>query len=254
VNGGVFYWRHKPRLLHDARSLWKETGLHRDRPSTEHWFLEGSKAKLACGPLLAVLDVERPTLGLQKLQLLGENLDGWLMAVDVREDLTPTGETWPVADVYTRGHDLVATYREPAGQPFHLQVYWRVLGPAKFMSSSLEAIVSIQTREWEAYPFLAVTSALDVSHVQLDEGGVNFLSRHDWSYVEASPQGDFEPSVVEPSSELSRACWSYGKRFMERGVIRRLRLRGAFPPIANAEDAITQLRLEFASEPPPLTA
>ncbi len=220
---------------------------------TEHWHLQGAKAQVACGPVLAELDVERPMLGLHNLRLLGEAVTGWLMAVDVRD--APSGEqAWPAADVYTRGGDLVATYREPAGQPFHLEVYWRVLQPRRFMSGVLEAIVSVQTRQWEAYPYVIVNSALDVSQGRLHEGGVNLLSRHDWSYVEASPRGDFEASLTEPPTQLARAQWSYGKRFMERGVIRRLRLRGAFAPIANAEDAIEQLQLEFASEPPPLTA
>ncbi len=221
---------------------------------TEHWYLQGAKAHVACGPLLAELDVERPMLGLRNIRLPSETVNGWLMGVDVREDPSSGEQAWPPSDVYTRGCDLVATFREPAGQPFHLQVYWRVLEPKRCMSGVLETIVSIQTREWEAYPSIAVTSALDVSHALIHEGGVNFLSQHDWSYVEVSPIGDFEPTIGRLDSGLSQSRWFYGKRFMERGVIRRLRLRGAFAPIANAEDAIEQLESQFASEPPPLTA
>src|SRR5688572_26823400 len=153
---------------------------------TEHWHLQGAKAQVACGPLLAELDVERPMLGLRIVRLSVETVDGWLMGVDVSEDPSPGEQAWLPSDVYTRGCDLVATYREPAGQPFHLEVYWRVLEPKRFMSGVLETIVSIQTRQWEAYPSIAVTSALEVSHAQIYEGGVNFLSRHDWSYVEVS--------------------------------------------------------------------
>jgi hypothetical protein len=220
----------------------------------EHWHLQGTKARVACGPLLAELDVERPMLGLHRLQLPGETTAGWLMGVDVREGSSLREQAWTPSDVYTRGSDIVATYREPAGQPFNLEVYWRVLPPQRFTSTALEAIVSIQTRQWEAYPYVVVQSALNAAEVRLHEGGVNFLSRGDWSYVEASPQGDFEPSLDVPPSPLARAQWRYGKRFMERGVIRRLRLRGALAPIASAEDAIEQLQSEFAAEPPPLTA
>ncbi|HEX6963039.1 MAG TPA: hypothetical protein VF175_14315, partial [Lacipirellula sp.] len=200
---------------------------------TEHWRLQGTTAKVACGPLLAELDVQRPMMGLHKLQLPGKAVNGWLLGVDVREESSPGEQAWPPLDVYTRGSDLVAKYQEPAGQPYHLEIYWRVLEPRKHMSGVIEAIVSVQTRQWEAYPHLTVTSALDVVQARLHHGGVNFLSRHDWSYVEASPPGDFAASLSEPSAQLSRACWSYGKRFMERGVIRRLRLRGAFATIAN---------------------
>ena len=228
--------------------------MHLERPSTEYWFLQGAKAQVACGPLLAEVDVERPMLGLQKLRLPGETIDGSLMGVDVREELSTSDQTWTPLDVYTRGADLVATYREPAGQPFHLQVYWRVLEPRRLTSGVLEAIVSIQTREWEAYPYVAITSALDAADARRHDGGVNFLSRHDWSYVEVSPRGDFEPPLVAQTESIARACWRFEKRFMERGVIRRLRLRGAFAPIASAEDAIQQFQSEFAAEPPPLSA
>ena len=53
---------------------------------TEHWFLQGAKAQLAWGPLLAEVDVERPMLGLRNLQLTGEKIDGCLMGVGVRDD------------------------------------------------------------------------------------------------------------------------------------------------------------------------
>ena len=72
--------------------------------------------------------------------------------------------------------------------------------------------------------------------------------------MKSRQSGDFEPTIGRLDSGLSQSRWFYGKRFMERGVIRRLRLRGAFAPIANAEDAIEQLQSQFASEPPPLTA
>jgi hypothetical protein len=222
--------------------------------STECWFLQGSKAQLVCGVLMAEVDVERPALGLRNLRLPLEAIDGWLMGVDIHDAPQSSDQRWQPADVYTRGRDLVATYREPLGQPFHLQIYWRVCEPKGFESGSLEAIVSIQTREWEAYPSITLTSALNVSHAQLHQGGVNFLSRHDWSYVEVSPIGDFEASVDRIDSRLTQARWTYGKRFMERGVIRRLRLRCALVPIGNAEDAIERINAEFASAPPPLTA
>jgi hypothetical protein len=228
--------------------------LRRDGQPTDSWFLQGPKAQLACGPLLADLDVEQPMLGLQNLRLPNEMVDGRLMGVDVKNDSAVSEERWKATDVYTRGSDLVASYREPASQPFHLQVYWRVLEPREFLFGAFEAIVSIQTLQWEAYPYVTIRSALDVAQARRQKGGVSFLSRHDWSYVEASPSGDFDLALEESSPGLTGARWSYGNRFMERGVIRRLRLRGAFAPIANAEDAIEQILSEFASEPPPLTA
>jgi hypothetical protein len=224
--------------------------LNRTDLATEFWSLQGSKARVASGSLAAELDVEQPMLGLTHLQWHGEQLAGSLMAVDVRDSGHPVQQRWLPADVYIRGGDLVATYREPAEEPFHLQVYWRALAPSDDSATTLEAIVSIQTPQWEAYPYITVGTSLVASQAQLLNGSVALHLDDNWSYIEASPPGDFVPSIHQPNS----ARWSYGKHFMERGVIRRLRLRGAFVPRARAENEIERHRSIFASEPPPLTA
>ena len=224
-------------------------------PTNDPWFLQGSQAKLACGALLAEIDVERPTRGLHNLRLGVEKVAGYLMGVNVAAENADDEEPWQPADVYTRGNDLVATYREPLGQPFTLQVYWRVVAPKNRQSAALESIVSIQTREWEAHPHVTLTSALAVHSARLENGGVIFRSHHNWAYVEATPPGDFIPSACESNSpNLHAARWAYGNHFMERGVIRRLRLRGVIVPIAEAGDAIEQLRADLIAVPPPLTA
>jgi hypothetical protein len=229
--------------------------MNQNRPSTEHWFLQGTKAKLGCGGLLAEIDVERPTRGLHNLQLGVEKVEGYLMGVNVVADNAVSEAPLQPTDVYTRGNDLVATYREPLGLPFTLQVYWRVLTPKNRQSAALESIVSIQTREWEAHPHVTLTSALAVHSAQLENGGVIFRSHHDWAYVEATPPGDFIPSACESkASNLHAAQWTYGNHFMERGVIRRLRVRASIVPIAEAEDGVGQLRADLVAEPPPLTA
>jgi hypothetical protein len=225
------------------------------RPSNDPWGLQGSRAKLACGGLLAELDVERPSRGLHNLRLGIEKVEGRLMSVYVDAENAATDEPWTPTDVYTRGYDLVATYREPRGQPFTLQIYWRVLPLKNRQSAALESIVSLQTREWEAHPHVTLMSALAVHSARLEDGGVLFRSHHDWAYVEATPPGDFTPSAYESKApSLQAAAWTYGNHFMERGVIRRLRLRGTIVPIADAEDALEQLSDDLIVEPPPLTA
>jgi hypothetical protein len=234
---------------------WEGARVSPSRLSNDPWFLQGSHAKLACGGLLAEIDVERPTRGLHHLKFGVEKIDGWLMGVNVAADDAASEAPWQPADVYTRGADLVATYREPLGQLFTLQVYWRVLPLKNRQSAALESIVSIQTREWEAHPHVTLTSALSVHSARLENGGVLFRSHHDWTYVEATPPGDFTPSACESKApNLHAAAWTYGHHFMERGVIRRLRLRGAIVPIADAEDALEQLSADLVVEPPPLTA
>jgi hypothetical protein len=217
--------------------------------------LQGTHARLACGALLAELDVERPTRGLHNLTLSVEKLDGWLMGVTVAGDRVDGDAPWQVTDVYARGRDLVATYREPQGQPFNLQVYWRVLETVDRQAAALEAIVSIQTREWEAHPHVVLCSALNVDSATLESGGILFRSHHDWAYVEATLPGDFNPATGAASETRGpSSTWTYGNHFMERGVIRRLRLRGAIVPIVEAEDAVERLTKQLVAEPLPLTA
>ena len=224
--------------------------MNRTDLATEHWSLQGSKARVSVGSLTAELDVEQPMVGLTQLQWNGHQLAGSLMAIDVRDAGHSLEQRWLPADVYTRGGDLVAMYREPAGEPFHLQVYWRALMPTNIAPAMLEAIVSIQTPQWEAYPYITVGTSLATSRAQLLSDSIALHLDDNWSYVEASPPGDFVPAVSQPNA----ARWSYGKHFMERGVIRRLRLRGAFVPAGDARDAIERLLAQFTSEPPPLTA
>ena len=174
--------------------------MSQHRPSTEHWFLQGTKAKLACGALLAEIELQRPTRGLRNLRLPGETVDGWLMGVDVAAEDAAAEQLWQPTDLYTRGSDLVAIYREPLSQPFTLQVYWRVVAPQDRQAAVVEAILSIQTREWEAHPYVTLNSALAVDSSRLENGGVIFRSRHDWAYVEVTPPGDFSPSLIRPAS------------------------------------------------------
>jgi hypothetical protein len=81
------------------------------------------------------------------------------------------------------------------------------------------------------------------------------LAGTSWSYVETSPPGDFAASQVEIVKGGMRSMqWRFGREFMERGVIRRLRLRAAFVPRQRDEERVKRLQAELASEEPPLTA
>jgi hypothetical protein len=214
------------------------------------WRLDGSQAFLDCDAIQASVDVARPRRGLAELRFRGVPTEGWLLGVDVEAPAPPS-------DAYARGGDLVVAYQESADRPFSVQIYWSI-GQRTPLPDALvlDGTVSIQTRQWEAYPRVTVTShlagaervALDAAATVVRPAGV------EWSYVEVVPTEDFVPMPPGNDGPAGSSGWIYDGHFMERGVIRRLRVRGAFVPRADDLEAAVRLRTHLLAEQPPLTA
>jgi hypothetical protein len=73
------------------------------------------------------------------------------------------------------------------------------------------------------------------------------------TYLEVTRRGDFEPSAAKGQGEFSGAFWRFGPQFMEKGVIRRLQLRGAFLNVGDVKSSACRLAEELANEEPALT-
>jgi hypothetical protein len=214
--------------------------------ATATWTFDGRRAALACGPLSGVVDVTAPRGGLAALKYNGAALSGALLAVDI------DGEA---SDAYVRGDDLVVTYRETPDRPFSVQLYWSAKA-GECGELIIDATVSIQTRAWEAYPRVTVTSTLADAEIGPGaEEGVALLRPPgaDWTYAETALPEDF--ALVEPGTPAGGTnVWTFADQFMERGVIRRRRVRGAFVP-RDADLATAQrLAVSLRADEPPLTA
>jgi hypothetical protein len=224
-----------------------------DRVSFECWRLDDTRATLNNANVTGTLDVARPDCGLHDLRLNDAPLDWRLMNVGVgtsEKSGVPNSGSWQLVDRYVRGWDLVAVYREPLGQPFNLELYWRVLKPTATTPFTLELLASVQTRLWEAHPWVSVRSELARARMDKSDGQVVFQGDQT-AYVELPYPGDFQ--IVE-SDAACGASWRYGPVFMERGVIRRLRLRGVLIDKENAASAIEETRKALLTEELPLTA
>jgi hypothetical protein len=218
------------------------------------WRLEGTKGFLASSAIAAAIDIARPDLGLHHLNFDGQPFQWRLMQVTAgsgEQVAAAESNAWQLVDCYARSRDLVATYREPLGQPFNLQLYWRVLKQTEGASFALELMASVQTRLWESYPWVGVRSEAEGAATLKSDQAIVFERATAPAYVEVAYPGDF--SIVEDSTSRA-ATWRYGPQFMERGVIRRLRLRGALFNAAPAKPAIEKLRGDLIAEEPPLTA
>jgi len=223
------------------------------------WQLHGNGAELVAGDFKAAIDVERPGRGLHDLTIGGARHDWALLRIGVAapvQSVSAFEATWQASDVYLRGRDVIATYREPLGQPYNVQIYWRAIEGIAAEHLGVETIISVHTPTWEAYPGIGVHSSLPSRELSVTEDGMHILrSDADWSYVELPYPGDFTRAGEKvPDDNLREFRWRFGPQFMERGVIRRLRLRGSIVPIADAEDALERLSVDLVAEPPPLTA
>jgi hypothetical protein len=218
------------------------------------WRFDGSTARFESQALSAVVDVAAPhhglsTLnGLSSLRYAGEVIAGSLLGVAV-DDLR-SGDA--PSDAYVRGNDLVVAYRETEQRPFGVQVYWSV-SLADDGSAIVDATTSIQTRQWEAYPRVAVTSTLAGSEfVERDETSILLRpAGSQWTYAELAMPGDFEGAH---DVSACRSRWTFDGHFMERGVIRRLRVRGMLMARLNDVQATERAQAKLAVEQPPLTA
>jgi hypothetical protein len=223
---------------------------------SDFWELDGERAVLHAGRLQGMIELPQPSQGLTALRVDGTAQVGWLMGVDVGSAET-RGESkdqpWEIADVYIRGRDLVATYREPLEQPFNLQLYWRIID-ALDGAAALDLICSIQTPLWEAHPGVTACSSMFETPAAIVGDGLIAAGQGKWSYVEATRRGDFAPAAAERQGEFAGAYWRFGPQFMEKGVIRRLQVRGAFVPRDTAVRDAGRLAQELAKEEPALTA
>jgi hypothetical protein len=227
--------------------------------SAAAWTLKGRTARLQSEQCTASFDLQRPGGGLRDLRLGNVPLDGSVLALGVLEtEPAPQHNVppWTPADTYVRGNDLVAMYHEPLGQPYWLELYLRLTSDNELSGPVLEAMVSLQTRQWEAYPAVTLSSAIRCGQVETFENFAIYGLEDHGCYVEAALPEDFQP--VRGSSGgatgVQSVSWRFGGHFMERGVIRRLRLRCALAPPGDSRRAAALILAQLRSEPPPLTA
>lgn len=185
-------------------------------------------------------------------------------------------------ECYIRGDDLIAVYQDTGKNLVRAQVYWRVLpsfpcGPGGL---GLELIASVQTDLLHSEPRLLVKSEFSDGEVwRMVENGDDELIRLDCTlgqnleYAQDTGLGGFVVRGVHPQFDYLQAIhpsdshrtWISRRNggvaiihelfpeSLEKGVIRRGRVRGWF--ISRADDAAMAAACYRAwlSEPPPLT-
>jgi hypothetical protein len=239
---------------------------------TSPWQLFDSSAHLQTSLLQANVNLLQPALGLHGLSWNEISLPGNLLGVTVAEEATNARSLSTTGlDDFVRGVDLVANYPQTETQHFTLHIYWRV-PKAEANLVIVDAILSLQTSLLECFPKAILTTELPASDAWLVSGDgsppMPLLERFEsveaagvllrgvnraWSYFEMTHPDDLGSWRIEAgaSTKMQREL---GGEFQEKGVIRRLRTRGAFLSCENDLEVAARLREEFAASPPPLTA
>jgi len=212
------------------------------------------------------------------LEFSGQSLPGNLLGLiqDEARARLPESE---IQDRFARGGDLVVSFGQTVDRPFDVQVYWRI--DEEFEHGlKLDAIISLQTSLLESFPHIATLTQLPVSEawhlamgtepsrtVTAEQSELPFTVSSDrpeslllrapdrpWSYFEMTHPTDLGICQLQiDEHNLATVRRVLGGDFQEKGVIRRLRVRGCLLPRENDLDIAQQLMTEFAGAEPPLT-
>jgi hypothetical protein len=241
------------------------------------WQLSETSAVWQSGGLVLRLDLSAPEMGLDALAVKGQATSGARLLAT--RTLHADGKSEVVADAYIRGDDLVATYVQTAARPFRPQIYWRGLAGNDQALGGLELILSAQTSLLDADPSLSTASELPAGQVgvlvnansarfaplgpalpaAVTNGPGVFLFRPagaSWSYVEMVFPTDFAGAQLIEKARSPGVLQVVNSLFAERlekGVIRRGRIRGLFLPRQDDERLAADAYSDFAASPPPLT-
>ncbi len=231
------------------------------------WRLENKKALLRNPTWTLELDVESPETGLSDLAISGPGPEQvpvfQRFGAKLLQIQSPNQDSIgrPVCEsVYVRGADLVATYRMSKAYEICWQIYWRELAAEEDTIGGIELIVSVQTDLLDSDPRLYVGSRIaNSAFVSLEPAGA-LLARPpqvSFSYLELIHPADFSAVEVTSDGADPPTCASRFHLFddhLEKGVIRRARLRGLVLPRADDTAMATACYQSFLQSALPLTA
>jgi hypothetical protein len=249
------------------------------------WNLDKTIARSESDALATMVQLLRPDLGLTQIRvgLAGET---WRAGETTSVMRVCRGVGTPdaavISECYVRGADLIATYEASASRAVRSQIYWRMLDADGEMAVGVEVLVSVETDLLDSDPSTIVSSALPAAQVLVlrdaappafevvdptergsdalvGDGIQVVLARLQgcpFSYVEMISPTDCDRSAISldsTSSGMVRVDHVCFAERLEKGVIRRSRLRGYFVLREQDTDIANQLRVQFAESEPPLT-
>jgi hypothetical protein len=249
------------------------------------WRLDQHIACLEAERLHARLNWQHPANGLidvclEKTKVAGAGLLGVKMAADF---ICPPGF---MSEGYFRGADFIAAYEQAQFLPGRVDALWRVPSPRPddFFLAAVDLIVSVRTYLLESRAEIAVESRLpetemlrlvdadtaEFARLSGESAKAMILSTQDGlgcvvfrlpegeiSYAEMVHPVDFQHDELEADLAAGR-FWLLRHRLfsvpLEKGVLLRCRVRGAFFPRHDDLRATAACYRAFAAAQPPLNA
>lgn len=239
------------------------------------WTLSGQQAQLHLAQATLTVEVLRPSEGLTPGTMQDGGPFGSVLGVDWTLDSAEQ-----LLDSYTRGNDLIAVYAPTRRYPVRMQATWRLIEHPRFAIVDLH--VSAQTELLAANPELQTRSTITASEIlwltSIDPVRANQIPLAAVSEFEL-PQ-DLLPHVMvcryreSPISyvEIVHPNDVGGDRLtyapaelrgtlrhrlfvgsLEKGVILRARIRGAWVPRSGDLEHAAELHNAFAQSALPLT-
>jgi len=245
------------------------------------WEISKHQGRLQTESLSASIDLCQPGLGLNKLTLQGTPLEQANL-LGVLFSSSRTEKNLPIVENYVRGRDLFVRYDKTENQPLESTIYWRTISPAGV--NGIEMVVSTQTdlldcemaiqtslclpaeqvlrlTSYESQPtFVEIPHSSKTYQADSNDGTGLFLFRlsdRPMSYVQMVHPSDFQTADLNfgeaGTNLISHSNTLFGGLHLEKGVIRRGRLRGYFFDRENDEAVAKECYQQFVESVPPLT-
>ena len=247
------------------------------------WKLQVPRARLSLESFHAEVDATQPASGLVELGI-GETLlkDAQLLGVLLpafrRED------TETLIEFHGRGTDLVASYDATPDRPMQVDLLWHVFTPDNPAGpiAVVDLVVSVRTFLLQSQPRVTLQSRLPTRDAQrlADAESNHFepidvapngktavfptdgtgcilfrLPGEEFSYAEMVHPTDLQHDELCGEGADDPGCTLHHNLFperLEKGVIRRARVRGILMPRDDDTRLAAESYLEFASTEPPL--
>ncbi len=189
--------------------------------------------------------------GSPRLSVIRSGLPRFSGSIAPHDKGEPVGDArLTLGDSYVREGDLVATYPEKAPFRFGFETYFSALAADEQMLS-LELWLSVQTSTLEAHPQLFIEFSSEASKLRAgNETGI-YRTEDGRSAFLVHPLDANDVVLESPELDAQRIV-ALG-RFMEKGVIRRLRARLLVSTSSIDDGTLHQAFLDFAKSPLPLT-
>jgi hypothetical protein len=233
------------------------------------WNLSEDTASFKTKSLVASVKKRFPHEGLVDVEYDGLAVQADLLQLSPHPPAPATGET--IIDEYARGRDLIVTYAQTPARSVRPRLYWRIL--EEF--SGVELLIALQTSLLDSDPtmraltrfvgkdaeVLAADTELQFSEVQvsskptkIDSVGL-FLIRPlgaEYSYAEMVYPSDFQGAEIG-DEDGPYVRYELAPEPLEKGVIRKARVRGVFMPRENDHAIAVAAYKDLAAAAPPLT-